>query len=166
MAKAGQELALRDKKLLTAAANGWSGEEIEERYGVPAAAALVRIRELLKSRNIFTDIERKQLLLFSLYQLKEKIEEEALDLDNPRSVEAYTKVVKSISETLEKQGQITEAEMQAAARAQAKALLGLIDAAMGRVRQWLAEEYSNVPLEVLDERFNEALREIAAEEDE
>lgn len=157
-------LTLRDKRLLEAAANGWSAVEIEEAYAIPAATALVRIREILKARNVFSDIERKQLLLFSMFQLKEKIESEALDLDNPRSVEAYTKVIKSLNDMLEKQTAITQEEMQAAAVAQARALLGLIEQAYGRVREWLVEEFGQDLAEIADERFHQALREIAAEE--
>ena len=159
------ELTLRDKKLLKAAANGWSGREIEEAYGIPAAQALVHIRELLKARNIFSDIERKQLLLFSVYQLKEQIENEALDLDNPRSVEAYTKVIKSLNDMLEKQTAISEEEMAQAARAQARALLSLIEQAYGRVREWMIAEFGDDLAQIADEKFHEALREIAAEEE-
>jgi len=158
-------LTLREKQLLKAAANGWSGLEIEREYGIPAAAALVQIRELLKARNIFSDIERKQLLLFSMFSLKEQIENEALDLDNPRSVEAYTKVIRSLNEMLEKQTAVTEEEMAQAARAQARALLGLIEAAYGRVREWLIAEFGDDLAQIADEKFHEALREIAAEEE-
>lgn len=161
-----KELALRDRKLLDAAANGWSGEEIEAKYGIPAATALVRIREILKSRDIFSDIEKKQLLLYSAYKLKEQIEDQGLELDNVKSVEAYLKVLRSLGDMLERQGKITEEELQAAARAQAVQMLGLIEAAYGRVRGWLAEEYPDVPIEIADARFHEALREVATEDDE
>lgn len=165
--KPGAELALMDRHLLKAAANGWSGEDIAAKYDIGAAEAILRIKELLNSRNIFTDIERKQLLLYSAYELKEQLEDNVVDLDDTKQVTAYLKVLSTLGDMLDKQGRITEAEMEAAARAQARALLQLIDAAYGRVREWLQAEYGDlVPVPEMDAMFQNALREIAAEEDE
>lgn len=157
-------LTLREKRLLRAAANGWSGLEIEHEYGIPAAAALVQIRELLRARNIFSDLERKQLLLYSMFTLKEKIENESLDTDNPRSVEAYTKVIKALGDMLDKQTAVSEEEMAAAARVQARALLKLIEEAYGRVRLWLTDEFGADLAQIADEKFHEALREVVVED--
>lgn len=167
MAKKELELSLRDEKLLEAAANSWSGEQMEAKYGVPAAQALLRVRDLLRSRNPFTDIERKQLLLQSAFKLKEKIEEADIDVTEPKAIDAYTKLLKTVNEMLDTQGKITEAELQAAASVQARALLGLIQQAYGRVRDWLDQEYGMVvDVDQMDRLFDTALRQIAAEEEE
>lgn len=158
--------SLRDQKLLEAAANGWSGEEMEAAYGMNAASAIIRVREILRSRNVFTDIERKQLLLQSALRLKEKIEKGALDLYDPKSIDAYNKVLKTVNDMLDKQGRITDAEINAAAKAQAGLMIQLISKAYDRARDWLKEEYGAiVDVAELDERFQIALREAAAEDD-
>lgn len=70
---ASSALSLRDNMLLQAAADGLSGEEMEARYGIPAAEAVLRVREILKSRDIWSELEQEQLLLADLQKLKQKI---------------------------------------------------------------------------------------------
>jgi len=149
-----------------AAANGWSGNEMEAKFGIPAAQALVRVREMLAERfDVFDEIEQRRLAMTSVYKLKEQIEKASVDVDNPKAIEAYLKVIKALDDLLSKQGKISDAELEVVTKAQARALLGLIEAAYGRVREWLLDEFSGlIDGKELDTRFHEALA-LAATQD-
>ena len=62
-----------DDILLKAAAGGKSGDEIEEITGIPAAQALNKVKELLASRDVWNEMEQRQLLLAELHELKESL---------------------------------------------------------------------------------------------
>ena len=98
------DLTLRDTRLLDAASNNLSGLEIEEKFGIPAAEAISRIRRLLTERDIWTDIERKQLLLHSAFQLKGRIEAASVDVSDPKQIDVYLKLLKTVGELLDKLG--------------------------------------------------------------
>lgn len=158
-------LSLRDEKLIEAAANGWSGEEMENKFGVPAAQAIVRVRELLRSRDVWTDLEKRSLLLHSAYALKAKIEH-GLDTDDSKQVDAYLRILKAVGDMLDRQGAITQADMDKVTDAQAYRLLQLIEAGYGRARKLLEAEYGDhIDLSLLDEAFREGLRLEAANDE-
>lgn len=153
---------MRDKRLLDGAANNFSGEELAQVSGMPAAQAIARVRELLKSRDVFDQMEKKKLLLHSVYKLKAHIEEydATVDIKNPKAAEAYLKVLESINNMLEKQGRISEEEMETAARAQAGMMAEIITKGYMKARAWLAEEYGAiVKMDELDQLFELGMRE-------
>ena len=152
------DISLQDVKLLNLAANGASGEDLEAKTGIPAAQALLRVRRILASRDVWTEVERRQLLLHSAQQLKSKVEK-FLQADDPKSVSAYLAVLKTISEMFDKMGKISNEELEKVTRAQAQKMLQLIEAAYGRARGLLSDEYPEVPLELLDAAFAQGLRE-------
>lgn len=157
-----KELSLRDTQLLTAAANGWTGEKMETEFGIPAAQAIMRVKELLQSLDVFDMLERKKLVLVTAYQLKEKLENEYLtyDEENPKVVEAYLKVIRTISDLLERQGRISEAELELAAKAQSKEIVRIVSEGYGKAKDYLLEHYSGlVDLDELDEHFEMGMRE-------
>lgn len=166
-----QGLTLRDDRLLRAAANGWSGEDMAAEYDITAAQAIVRVKDILASRDPWTQIEKKQLLLHSAYALKETIEAAIASVDvgstdrSIKVVEAYIKLLKTVSEVLDKQSSITESELETITRSQARALMQLVVAGYNRARDLLAEEYPDVDLLILDEAFQVGMRE-ATERDE
>lgn len=164
---AGKELTLLDDALLRAAANGKSGEEMASLYPVSAAQAIVRVKDILVSRDPWTQIEKKQLLLHSAYGLKSQLEEvlenNAFDVKN---AEAYIKLLKTVGEILDKQGSISQNELETVTRVQAQALVHLIEAGYDRARKLLAEEYPDVDLHRIDEAFQIGMRDSAAGNDE
>lgn len=165
--KVSQEVSLRDRKLLDGAANNFSGEELAQVSGMPAAQAIARVRELLKSRDVFDEIEKKKLVLHSVYKLKARIEEydATVDIKNPKAAEAYLKVLESINNMLDKQGRISEEELELAARVQARALAEIITKGYMKARMWLQEEYSGlVKFDELDAAFEVGMREALNED--
>lgn len=113
-------LSLQDRRLIDLAANGASPEEIENSLGIPAAEAVVRVREILRSRDVWDEVERRQLLLHSAHKLKAKIEE-GLDLDSPDHVRTYLATLKMVGEMLDKSGRLTDEELERVTRAQVSA---------------------------------------------
>lgn len=167
-AKSNQEITLRDRRLLDGAANNMSGEELAQVSGMPAAQAIARVRELLKSRDVFDDIEQKKLLRYSVYKLKAKIEEydAQVDIKNPKAAEAYLKVIQAIDDMLTRQGKISDEEMAAAAKAQAGMMAIIITKGYMKARAWLEEEYGGlVKMGELDEVFELGMREASLEDE-
>ncbi len=161
-------VTLEDKLLLEGAANGLTGEELQDKYGVPAAEAIVRVRRMLQARDVFDDLEQKKLLMVSLFRVKRKVEaaEADMDVEDPKVLEAYLKLIQTMNLILRDSGKLTDAELEAAAKAQAKQMLLLIDMAYGRVRHWLEEEYGQVlDVRELDQRFQTALQEVVIEDE-
>lgn len=156
---------LLDRRLLEYAANGTSGKEIEQEIGIPAATALLRIREMLEdSRNAFNEIEQRQLLVLSLKRLKEQVENAGVDDQNPKHIEAVTKLVLAIDRISTNQTRISEEELNTVTRVQARALLRLVESAYARARTLLADEYGAfIDLDMIDKAFEEGLREEAAQ---
>ena len=155
------DLTLRDRKLLEHAANGYSGEEMQQALGIPAAQAIVRVRELLAAKDVWDQIEQRKLLMHSMFRLKEKLETDfEIDYTKPKEVEAYNKVVNTISSMLDKQGRISEDELRIVTEVQARELLRLVEAGYQRARQLLADEYANlVDLDEIDSAFQQGMRE-------
>lgn len=156
---------LLDRKLLESASNGLSGVEIEQKFGIPAAQAMLRIKQLLENgRNVFDEIEERQLLVLSLKRMKEQVETAGVDTDNPKHIEAVTKLILAIDRITSKQTQITESELSIVTESQARALLGLVESAYAHARKLLAEEYGSViDLDAIDAAFQGGLRIEAAQ---
>jgi len=159
----GTELTPRDDALLKAAADGWSGQEIEEELGIPAAKAVLRIKELLKQNDFWTDIERRQLLMHELYRIKNKIQKQTENYIDDKMGEVLLKTIKTIDEILDKTGKITDEQLMKVSQAQAGTMLQLIKAAFDRAKEVLSAEYPDVDVKVIEVAFNDALAEKAKE---
>lgn len=158
------KLSLLDEKLIEAASNRWTAEQIEERYGVEAPVAIARIKEILRSQDIWSEIEQRKLLLNSAYKLKERAEK-ALDISDPRGAETAMKIIKTIDDMMNNASQISEEEFKRAAEAQAIAIISIIERSYERARQYLIEEYGSlIKVEEVDAVFSRAMKEITAEE--
>lgn len=66
-----KEVNVLDELLLRLAASGASGEEMERQTGIGAAQAVVHVKRMLQNRDIWTELERRQLLLLELNELKD-----------------------------------------------------------------------------------------------
>lgn len=159
-------ISVQDQKLLELAANNKSPEEMQAITGVPAAEALVRIRRILASKDVLEVVEKRQLLMDSAYRLKEKLEEN-LDPTKPKEVEAVLKTLTLLDKMLTTQGKISDAELEVVSRAQAKAIMQMIEAGYEHARRLLETEYGHVlgedALTRVDEAFMVGLRQAQME---
>lgn len=153
-------LSLRDNMLLEAAANGLSGEEMEVRYGIPAAEAVVRVREILRARDIWSEIEQKQLLLVDLQKLKSQLASNMSRFEeDPAWASVMLRTLKQIGDILDKQSRITDADLNTVTEAHAKALLNLVVRAFGAAKTALERDYPMVDVQEIEEVFNVGLLE-------
>lgn len=131
---------------------------MEDRYGIPAAQAIARVGELLESRDVWTELQQRKLLLYSAYKLKEQIEVATVDVEDSSQINSFLAVLRTIGEMLDKQSGITDRELEVVTEAQSKAMLRLIDAAFGRARSILQDMYPTA-LEDVDSAFASGLQE-------
>ena len=157
------DLSPRDVALLQAAADGMSGNDMAKEFGIPAAKAILRVKELLRSYDIWTDIERRQLLMQEIYALKNKLQAQNGDYINDKQAEVLLKTIVAIDGVLEKQGKITDDQLTKVTQTQAKTMLMLIKAAFDRAKEVLAEQYPDYPIAAIEQAFNQGLTEKAAE---
>lgn len=153
----GNALALIDQQLVEAAANNLSPQEMEQRFDVPAAQAYLRVKEVLASRDVWSEIERKQLLLESAYRMKAKLEDFDIDPSEPKQVEAYTKLLITIDNMLDKQHAITTEDLNTVTAAMARKLLMIFERATEHAIGILSNEYPNVFIEDLRAALDQGL---------
>lgn len=152
------ELTVRDKKLIQAAADGLSPEEMEIKFGIPAAQCLVQIKTILAQRDVWTEVERKQLLLHDLYELKAKIQEQNKNYIDEKQGGVLLKVVTTIDNILSNQGKISEEELTKVTETNAKAMVRLISSAWKYARELLESEYPEADSKKIEKRLYEGLQ--------
>lgn len=152
--------SLMDKKLLELAGNGATGLEMQEVTGMPAGQAVLRVKDLLSvNRTAYDAFERRELAMLSLLRVKAQMEKAGIDTDNPKHVEAYSKLCTAIDKMSLNNEKVSDEDLQRVTEAQARKLIQLIEMAFGFARTKLKEEYGDfVDMSVLDEAFQEGLR--------
>ena len=152
------EMTTRDKKLLDAAADGLSGEEMAERMGISAAECLVQVKRILKSRDVWTEAERRQLMMHDLYRLKNQLQKQTENYVDDKSAGALIKTVKALSEIMEKMSTLTEEEMARVSQAHARTMVMLIVDGFSTAKRYLELEFPDVPVREVEKRLHEGLR--------
>lgn len=152
-----QEVSLLDETLIRAAAAGKSGEEMEQMTGVPAAQAVLHVKQLLGRRDIWTEVERRQLLLNELNELKQSLSDQAVTLRDQDSAKLLLKVLQEIGKRLDSERTKLDTDIIKLSEYQEKVLLKAMDAALKFAKDELAERYPLVNKEELDELVIEGL---------
>lgn len=162
MAKA-KGLTLRDEKLLRLAANGKSLVEIAEETGLGPERIGVRIKEIIKSKDIWDDVEREKLLLHSLYDLKDRLERnfEAM-VGDPKLLESYRKTLELLGNRLDTRNALNVKDIERVTEAQGRRMMKIIEGGYFRARAMLAAEYPEIDLKQIDATFNLGMEEEAA----
>lgn len=142
---------------------GKSAQEMATVTGMPAAKALLRVKEILRERDIWTDVERRSMLLDDLYDLKRRVQDQLENVEwlDDKQITALAKVIQTLDEGLERNGKIQEELVQQVTNAQSASMLRLIDAAFKRAKKILTDEFPEVPFERVQEAFQKGLTEAA-----
>ena len=164
------ELAMDDRRLLTIAQAGASPAEMSEELGLPAETCLARVRSLLKRNDVWTNLERQQMLIADLYDLKTRafnFLERCFESDEiaARHIEAVNSVLKQLGDRLDKVKEYNDEEEARVTKQQTRLILDLVEDAWERVRVHISSAYSNGQLldpEAMDEVFYQALKEAHA----
>lgn len=151
-------MPLKDRALLDYASNGYSPEEIAKATGGSAEEVYARIAELLKSRDVWSEVQQRQLLLHSASKLKEKMEQWMEDEEYDRDkVNSYVKILKQVSDTLDRQSKITDQDIERVTDSYRQVMMTLIEGTYYQVRELLMIQYPDVEIGDVDHTFREAL---------
>lgn len=149
-----------DAGMLKMASEGYSAEEIGEAYGVPAAQAAQRIRDILQSRDWLTEIEQQKLNIMNLRKIQgrimERVDKSFWDVDDMKE---FIRATELLDKMLEKSSRITDDQLSVVSTAQARALVKLMTLAWDKAIARLQEEYPNVEISVIVDTFHDGLRE-------
>ena len=165
---ASNQVALLDDILIKAAAGGKSGADMERMTGIPAAQAVHHVKQLLQTRNVWTEHEQRQLLLTELHELKDQLYDQSKggDLDSQRLM---LKTLETIGKRLDGQQQALDENMIKLTQFQERVLLRAMDTALTFAKNQLAERYPQITRGELEELVAEGLShaktEIMEEED-
>lgn len=166
------ELAMDDRRLLTLAQAGASPAEMSEELGLPAETCLARVRALLKRNDVWTNLERQQMLIADMYDLKTRafnFLERCFESDEiaARHIEAVNSVLKQLGDRLDKVKEYNDEEEARVTKQQTRLILDLVEDAWERVRVHISNAYANNQLldpEAMDEVFYQALKEAHADQ--
>ena len=164
----GKRLSLRDQNLLDRTLKGESPALIAEETGVPATDVVRRIKEMLSTRDVFSEIEQRRILVYGLQDLYSRAINflDSFDPENgsdmAKMIDSTTKLITSIDQLQSAQGKISDDEINRAAAAQAQQIMRFVNASYQRARELLAEEYPEVDIERIDGAFQEGLREVTS----
>lgn len=166
------ELAMDDRRLLTLAQAGASPSEMSEELGLPAETCLARVRAMLKRNDVWTNLERQQMLIADMYDLKTRafnFLERCFESDEiaARHIEAVNSVLKQLGDRLDKVKEYNDEEEARVTKQQTRLILDLVEDAWERVRIHISNAYANNQLldpEAMDEVFYQALKEAHADQ--
>lgn len=166
------ELAMDDRRLLTLAQAGASPAEMSEELGLPAETCLARVRAMLKRNDVWTNLERQQMLIADMYDLKTRafnFLEKCFESDEiaARHIEAVNSVLKQLGNRLDKVKEYNDEEEARVTKQQTRLILDLVEDAWERVRLHISNAYANNQLldpEAMDEVFYQALKEAHADQ--
>lgn len=166
------ELAMDDRRLLTLAQAGASPSEMSEELGLPAETCLARVRAMLKRNDVWTNLERQQMLIADMYDLKTRafnFLERCFESDEiaARHIEAVNSVLKQLGDRLDRVKEYNDEEEARVTKQQTRLILDLVEDAWERVRIHISNAYANNQLldpEAMDEVFYQALKEAHADQ--
>jgi hypothetical protein len=153
----GSNISLLDETLIRLAASGKSGEEIERKTGIPAIEAVGHVKKLMSRRDVWTEVEQRQLLLYQLNELKDSLTQNALQLQDPDSARLLLKTLELIGKRLDNQKTVLDQEVLRLSQYQQSVLLRAMDAALNFAKKELHERYPEVDRDELDALVGEGL---------
>ncbi len=156
---------LLQKTLLEAYVNNVPIADLSEKYGLEDREIIATIRHLLAQEDIFTEIENRKMTIYKLKSLLAKAEQ-FIDITDLKTAPLLLKeahaLVRSISEIQDKQVAISEEEARKVAYQQATLLVQVVQASYQKARNMLAVEFPQIDLQLVDDAFNDGVKEIAA----
>jgi hypothetical protein len=130
---------------------------MEVKTGIPAAQAIDHVKQLMKKRDIWTEIEQRQLLLLELNELKDSLRLNAVQMQDPDSARLLLKTLELIGKRLDSEKNKVTEQVLRLSEFQQKVLLRAMDAALDFAKNSLSERYPEVPRNELDEMVAQGL---------
>jgi hypothetical protein len=157
------EVSLLDETLLRAAASGKSGEEIERITGIPAAQAVVHVKNLLARRDVWSEVEQRQLLIHELNGLKDSLVQNAVEFKDPVSARLLLQTLQELGRRLDSHKASLDADVLRLSVYQQGVMLRAMDAALNFAKGELRERFPDVSTDDLDALVGEGLLRAKAE---
>lgn len=157
------EVSLLDETLLRAAASGKSGEEIERITGIPAAQAVVHVKNLLARRDVWSEVEQRQLLIHELNGLKDSLVQNAVEFKDPVSARLLLQTLQELGRRLDSHKASLDADVLRLSVYQQGVMLRAMDAALNFAKGELRERFPDVSMDDLDALVGEGLLRAKAE---
>lgn len=155
-------LGLMEQRLIEHFATGGTAEEAANAFGISGAEAYQTVKDALSQVDVWTQIEMGKMNVVVLQKMLRK-SQEAYDPSNPKSVEANAKLVQAIQKLQSVQFNLSEADIERAAVANAEKIKIAMNMSYNRVRNTLAQEFPAVPIEYIDSIFLNGIKEALAE---
>jgi hypothetical protein len=152
-----KEVNVLDEILLRLAASGASGQEMERQSGIPAAQAVMHIKKMLEGRDIWTELERRQLLLYELNELKDSLKQNAIDLKDPQHARILLQTLTTIGQRLDSENKKLDVDFQKVTEHQAQMMGRAFDIALEHMKKELLREFPDVSKGHLDRLAAEGL---------
>lgn len=158
---AAQTLTLLDKRLLELAAQGASPEEMALDTGLPGGAqeAYTRVAGILKQRDVWGEIQQRQLLLHSAFAIKGQLERWLDSSPNfsKDQVTAYLQTLRLLSDILERHTNATKDQMDKVVDAHKMFLIGMVEKLSQVALDNLHAKHPDIDLVEIDGVFQEAI---------
>lgn len=152
-----RKFPLITRKLVQGAASGLTPDELGEQYGIESQEAYALVQEFLASQDVWTEVEKRKLLIEQLRDMHKTAYANA-NLENPKVLEAFTKLTAMIERLESKQLSVSDEDIERASKAQAALFVQIIEAAYRKARALLVLEYPNVDVDMIDEAFHAGLK--------
>lgn len=146
-----------DDILLKAAADGRSPQEMERISGIPAAQAVQHVKQLLDSRDVWTEHQQRQLLLNELHELKDSLRDHALKAKDLDSARLLLKSLEVIGKRLDSQQATLDENVIKLSNYQQSVLLRAMDSALEFAKSQLAERYPQITQSELEDLVADGL---------
>lgn len=154
-------LSVVDKKLLALAAQGRSPDELSAETGVPPERAAQRVREILKTRDWLSTVEKRRLLMEDFYELRAYILEmmeadknpnEQYDIkgrpfvppSDPRWSQNMLQLLRQLRDMIDKDEKSSIRDSESIREGHAKLMIRAISVAFNRMVMDLTSEYPEI----------------------
>lgn len=157
-------LSVHDETLVRLAAQGSTPEELSARTGMPAAQAVIRVKEILASKNVWSFIEQQQLLLEDIQRLKTEVfgfVDQAIA--NPDLLKAMISILQLIGDRLDRVKSLVDEEDEKQTKKQAKMVGEFFMGVWEPVRQHLSKKHSPEEIDEIDELFYRSVEDTVAD---
>jgi pantothenate synthetase len=117
----------------------------------------MHIKKILQSRDIWTEFERRQLLLRELNELKESMRQNALEMKDPQSARLLLQTLQTIAQRLDSEQKQLDVDIVKVTEHQAKVMGRAFDIALNYLKTELMKLYPEVSRGELDSIAQEGL---------
>jgi len=150
-------LSTLDKELIKHAANGKSPAEIGALLNIPAPQVHLRTKEILASRDVWTERERFLLYLQDIYELKDLVTVQVKASLDPKDTSNLIRILEQLGKALQGVSKANREIADTISESQAKFMLEMIVRAFDYAKDQLGNEFPDVPWPVIDTKFREGL---------